>query len=104
MRNREWDAGATGPSKPAPGRLQAIKAQIRNEIAVMQGIVISDLRQDEHLVRLDAEEVRRGVKVRIGEPRVHSVAVPERGLEVGRDLGLRTLRASRGRSRFTFGV
>src|SRR5580700_4927968 len=104
MRNREWDAGATGPSKPAPGRLQAIKAQIRDQIAVMQGVMISDLRQDEHLVRLDAEEVRRVVEVRIGEPGVHAVAVPERAFEVGHDLGLRTLRASRGGSRFTFDV
>jgi hypothetical protein len=56
----QWDAGASRPSKPAPGRHEAIEAQIRYEIAVMQGVMICDLHQDEHLVRLDAPEVRPG--------------------------------------------
>jgi hypothetical protein len=30
----KWDAGAATPSKPAPGRLEAIEAQIRDEIAL----------------------------------------------------------------------
>jgi hypothetical protein len=47
---------AAAPSKPAPGGHAAIEAQIRDEIAVMQGVMICDLRQDEHLVRLDAPE------------------------------------------------
>src|SRR6204780_2283676 len=92
------------PSKPAPGRLEAIKAQIRNEIAVMQGVMISDLRQNEHLVRLEAEEVRRVIEVRIGEPGVHAIAEIERAFEVGHDLGLRTLQRSRAGGRFTFDV
>ena len=70
----------------------------------MQGVMISDLRQNEHLVRVDAEEIRRVIEVRIGVPGVHAIAVIERALEVGRDLGLRTLRGSRAGSRFTFGV
>ena len=49
----------------------------------MQGVMISDLRQDEHLVRLDAKEVRRVIEVRIGEPGVHAIAVIERAFEVG---------------------
>src|SRR5580658_3265333 len=69
---------ATAPSKPAPGRLDAIEAQIRDEIAVMQGVMICYLRQNEHLVRLDAPEVRRVIEVRIAEPRVHAIAVVER--------------------------
>ena len=55
-------------SPPAPGRLEAIEAQIRDEIAVMQGVMISGLCQDEHLVCPVAPEVRRGIEVRIGEP------------------------------------
>src|SRR6202020_1614932 len=96
-----WDAGDAGPSKPTPGRLEAIDAQIRDEIAVMQGVMISDLRQNEHLVRLEAPEVRRVIEVRIGEPRVHAIAIIERAFEVGDDLGLRTLRGCRGGVRFT---
>src|SRR5271155_3876352 len=92
------------PSKPAPGRLEAIEAQIRDEVAVMQGIMISDLRQDEHLVRLVAPEVRRVIEVRIGEPGVHAIAVAERAFEVGNDLRLRTLRGSRGGGRLTLDV
>src|SRR5579863_3654164 len=92
---------AAAPSKPAPGRLQTIEAQIRDEIAVMQGVVICGLRQEEHLVRLDAKEVRRVIEVRIGEPRVRAIAVGERAFEVGHDLGLRNLRATRDRVRFT---
>ena len=95
---------AAGPSKPAPGWLEAIDAQIRDEIAVMQGVMISDLRQNEHLVRLDAKEVRRGIEVCIGEPGVHAIAVIERAFEVGLDLGLRTLRGSRAGGRFTLDV
>jgi hypothetical protein len=68
---------AAGPSKPAPGRLDIIEAQIRDEIAVMQGVMISDLRQDEHLVRLGTKEVRWVIEVRIGEPGVHAIAVIE---------------------------
>src|SRR5580693_9821316 len=89
------------PSKPAPGRLEAIDAQIRDEIAVMQGVMISDLRQDEHLVRLGSKEVRRVIEVRIGEPGVHAIAVIERAFQVGHDLGLRTLRSSRAGGLFT---
>jgi hypothetical protein len=63
------------PSKPAPGRYEAFEAQIRDEIAVMQGVMICDLRQDEHLVLLGAEEVRRVIEVRIAEPGVHAIAV-----------------------------
>ena len=92
------------PSKPAPGRLEAIEAQIRDEIAVMQGVMICDLRQDEHLVRLDAPEVARVIEVRIGEPGVHAVAVAERAFEVGHDLGLRTLHGSHCGGRFTLCV
>jgi hypothetical protein len=73
-------------------------------IAVMQGVMISDLRQNEHLVRLEAKEVRRVIEVRIGEPGVHAIAVIERAFEVGLDLGLRTLRGSRAGGRFTFDV
>src|SRR5450432_641417 len=43
---------AAAPSKPAPRRHEVIDAQIRDEISVMQGVMISDLRQNEHLVRL----------------------------------------------------
>src|SRR5580704_4677784 len=100
----KWDAGAAGPSKPATGRHDAIEAQIRHEIAVMQGVMICDLRQDEHLVRLDAPEVCRVIEVRIGEPGVHAIAVTERAFEVRYDLGLRNLRASRGGIRFTLDV
>jgi hypothetical protein len=99
-----WDAGAAGPSKPAPRRLEAIEAQICDEIAVMQGVMISDLRQDEHLVRLGAPEVRRVIEVRIGEPGVHAIAVIERAFEVGHDFGLRTRRSRRGGVRFTLDV
>ena len=83
--------GAAAPSEPAPGRLEAIDTQICDEIAVMQGVMISGLRQDGHLVRLDAEEVRRVIEVRIGESGVHAIAVAECAFEVGDDLGLRTL-------------
>src|ERR1700691_3071176 len=100
----EWDAGDAGQSNPAPGRLEAIEAQIRDEIAVMQGVMISDLRQNEHLVRLGAKEVRRVIEVRIGEPGVHAIAVIERAFEVGRDLGLRDLRGSRDGVRSTLDV
>jgi hypothetical protein len=93
-----------GPSKPAPGRHQAIEAQIRDEIAVMQGVMICDLRQDEHLVGPGAKEVRRVIEVRIGEPGVHAIAVIERAFEVGHDLRLRALRGSRGGVRFTLDV
>src|SRR5580704_13380523 len=51
-------------SKPAPGWHEAIEAQIRDDIAVMQGVMISDLRQEEHPVGLEAEEVRRVIEVR----------------------------------------
>ena len=98
---REIEAAA---SKPAAGRLEAIDAQIRDEIAVMQGVMISDLRQEEHLVRLEAEEVRRIIEVRIGEPGVHAIAVVERTFEVGHELGLRTLLGRRGGGRFPLGV
>jgi hypothetical protein len=70
----------------------------------VQGVVVSDLRQNEHLVRLDAKEVRRVIEVRIGEPGVHAIALIERAFEVGLDLGLRTLRASPAGARFTFDV
>src|SRR5271170_5915028 len=70
-----WDAGAAGPSKPAPGRHEAIEAQIRDEIAVMQRVMICDLRQDEHLVRLDAPEVRRVIEVRIYTRRIEPFIV-----------------------------
>jgi len=56
---------AAAPSKPSPGRLEAIEAQVRDEISVMQGVMICDLRQDEHPVRLDAPEVPRVIEVRI---------------------------------------
>jgi hypothetical protein len=56
MRNRLVGRGRHRPSKPAPGRHEAIEAQIRDEIAVMQGIMISDLRQDEHRIR---QRIRR---------------------------------------------
>jgi hypothetical protein len=61
MRNRSvrrglrWRAGVLlrqPPSKPAPGRHEAIEAEIGDEIAVMQGVMICDLGQDEYLVRL----------------------------------------------------
>jgi hypothetical protein len=64
-------------SKPAAGRFKAIEAQIRDEIAVMQGIMISDLRQEEHLVRPVAKEVRRVIEVHIGEPGERAIAVVE---------------------------
>ena len=70
----------------------------------MQGVMICDLRQDEHLVRLEAKEVRRVIEVRIGEPGVHGIAVIERAFEVGLDLGLLTLRGSRAGGRFTLDV
>ena len=35
---------AAAPSEPAPGRHTAIEAQIGDEIAVVQGVMISDLR------------------------------------------------------------
>ena len=35
--------GAAGPSKPAAGRHEAIEAQIRDEVSVMQGVMICDL-------------------------------------------------------------
>jgi hypothetical protein len=44
----------------------------------MQGVMISDLRQNEHLVRLDAKEVRRVIEVRICEPGIRAIAVIER--------------------------
>ena len=53
--SRRLVSAPAAPSKPAPGRHQAIEAQIRDEIAVMQGVMISDLRQDEHLVRLERQ-------------------------------------------------
>src|SRR5580704_13055556 len=98
------DASAAAPSKPPPGRLEAIEAQIRDEIAVMQGVMISDLRQNEHLVRLEAKEVRRVIEVRIGESGIHAIAVIERAFEVGLDLGLRTLCGSCAGGRFTLDV
>jgi hypothetical protein len=61
----------------------------------MQGVMVSELRQDKHLVSLEAPEVRRVIEVRIGEPGVHAIAVGEGAFEVGNDLGLRTLRGSR---------
>ena len=79
---------AIAPSKPAPGRHDAIDAQIRDEIAVMQGVMIPDLRQNEHLVRFDAKEIRRGIEVRIGETGVHAIAVVECAFDIGRNLGL----------------
>jgi hypothetical protein len=92
------------PSKPAPGRLEAIEAQICDEIAVMQGVMISDLRQNEHLVRPETKEVRRVIEVRIGEPGLHAITVVERAFEVGDDFGLGTIHGSRGGRRFTLGV
>jgi hypothetical protein len=65
---------AAAPSKPASGELKAIEAQIRDEIAVMQGVMISDLRQDEHLVRLEPKEVRRVIEVSVFELFVVGVA------------------------------
>jgi hypothetical protein len=47
----------------------------------MQGVRICDLRQDEHLVRPGAPEVRRVIEVRIGEPGVQTIAVVERAFE-----------------------
>ena len=70
----------------------------------MRGVMISRLRQDEHLVRLESPEVRRVIEVSIGEPRVRDIAVAERAFEVGYDFCLRTPRASRGGGRFTLGV
>src|SRR5580704_4412702 len=70
----------------------------------MQGVMISGLRQDEHLVRLEAPEIRRVIEVSIGESGVHAIAVIERAFEVAYDLGLRTLRGTRGGGRFTLGV
>ena len=92
--------GAVGPSKPAPGRLEAIEAQIRGEIAIMQGVMICDLLQDEQLVRLEAKEVRRVIEMRIGEPGLHAIAIIERTLEACLHFGLR-IRASHGGVRFT---
>jgi len=91
-------------SKPAAGRLEAIDAQICDEIAVMQGVMISDLRQDEHLVCLEAEEVRRVIEVSIGESGVHAIVIVERTFEVGHELGLRALRGRRGGGRFPLSV
>ena len=54
----------------------------------MQRIMIWELRHDEHLVRLVTPEVRRVLEVVIREPRVRAIAVGERSLEVGDDLGL----------------
>jgi hypothetical protein len=34
----------------------------------MQGVMIRELRQDEHLVRLEPKEIRRVIKARIREP------------------------------------
>jgi hypothetical protein len=42
-----------------------------------------DLRQDEHLVRLVAPEIRRVIEVRIVEPGVHAIAVVERAFGDG---------------------
>ncbi len=36
---------------------------MRDKIAVMQGVMISDLRQNGHLVRFDAKEVRQVIEV-----------------------------------------
>ena len=68
MRNRLVGSGHHWPSKPASGQHEAIEAQIGDEIAMMQGVMISDLRQDEHLVRPGTPEVRRAIEVRIGRP------------------------------------
>ena len=64
-------------SKPAPRGGEVIEAQIRDEIAVMQGVMTCKLRQDEHLVRIVAPEVRRVIEVRISEPGVRAIAVLE---------------------------
>ncbi len=63
----------------------------------MQRVMICHLRQDEHLVCLDAPEVRRVIEVRICEPGVHVIAIVECAFEVSDDLGLRSVRGSRGR-------
>jgi len=70
----------------------------------MQGVMISGLRQDEHLVRPVAPEVRGLIEVRIGEPGERAIAVVERAFEGGHDLGLRTPRGSRRGSRFALHV
>ena len=70
----------------------------------MQGVMISDLRQEEHLVRLEAKEVRRVIEVGVGVPGVHAIAVFEAAFETGHDLGLRILRGSRGGGRLTLRV
>src|SRR5215469_6501447 len=54
----------------------------------MQGVMISELRQNEHLVRLVTPEVRWVIEVIISEPGVRAIAVLEGGLEVSGDLGL----------------
>jgi hypothetical protein len=95
---------AAALSKPAPGRHESIEAKIGDEIAVVEGVMVSDLREDEHLVRPEAEEVRGVIEVRIGEPCVHAIAVGERAFDVGDDLGLGSLRGRRGGGRFAFGV
>ena len=59
---------AAGSSKPAPGRDESIEAHIGDEIAVVEGVMVSDLRENEHLVRPEAKEVRRVIEVRISEP------------------------------------
>jgi len=67
--------------------------------------MIADLGQDEHLVGLEAKEVRWVVEVRIGEPGVRAIAVGERAFDVGHDLGLGALRGSHGvREIFALGV
>ena len=91
-------------SKPAPGGGEVIEAQIRDEIAVMQGVMTCKLRQDEHLVRIVAPEVRRVIEVRISEPGVRAIAVLECAFEVGDDLGLRTFLGSYDGARFILGV
>ena len=95
---------ADTPFKTTPGRYQVIEAQIGDQIAVMQGVMISDLCQDEHLVRFGIEEVRRGIEVRIREPGVHAVAVIQRSFEESHDFGLRNLRGSRDGIPFTLHV
>jgi len=67
-RKRKTRGLQLGHQNQPPGRHEAIEAQIRDEIAVTQGVMICDLRQDEHLVRLGAPEVPRVIEVRIGEP------------------------------------
>jgi len=63
MRNRLVGRGAplVHQNQP-PGRLDAIEAKVSNEIVVMQGIMICELRQNEHLVRLEAKEVRGSLR------------------------------------------